>query len=140
VLLVCHVASEFEHESQMLCTEEWTMQIIISCLVEGFVPHFHVHPCSGLDHVQSCSGRVHIHPCFGLVHIHFCAGIVPSLVLARCLLSMASGAVVTRPRYRFNKTNWEFVCRLSLPACISGTVAWGSKVVAKSSRYDVSST
>jgi hypothetical protein len=110
VLLVCHVASEFEHESQMLCTEEWTMQIIVYCLAEGFIPHFHVHPCSGL---------VHVHPCSGLVHIHLCAGTVPSLIIAHYLLSMAGGVVVTRPRYFFYITNWEFFCRLSLQTASS---------------------
>jgi hypothetical protein len=101
VLLVCHVASEFEHESQMLCTEEWTMQLIVYCLAESFIPHFHVHPCSGL------------------VHIHLCAGTVPSLIIAHYLLSMAGGDVVIRPRYFFYITNWELFCRLSLQTASS---------------------
>jgi hypothetical protein len=90
------------------------MQIIVYCLAEGFIPHFHIHPCSGLVHVHPCSGRIHIHPCSGLVHIHLCAGTVPSLILARYLLSIVGGAIVTHPWYFFYITNWEFFCRLSL--------------------------
>ena len=96
VLLVFHVASEFEHDIQMLYTKEWAMQIIVYRLAEGFIPHLHVHPCSGL------------------IHVHLYANTILILIITHCLLSMVGGVVVTLPRYFFYIKNWEFFCRLFL--------------------------
>jgi hypothetical protein len=125
MLQVCHVASEFKHQSQMLCMEERAMQTITH-VVEGDIPQFHGRSNSSVKLHQLCTIHFFLPHRAIVVRTHLCSG---------CLHIMAGGAVVTRPGNFLNNASGDVICQSDfwaafIPVCrLHGSRLLGSQQV-----------